>query len=199
MSAFAAPPVEVVEVDGEGEDEERLGGLLEGALGEVGGAEVGDRDEDRGQHPAPRAEVAERRQRRQRGEDADREDLADEGLAEADPRQRRDRVGERVRAQRVAGFRRRPEAAAQPLGPGQVQAEVVVEADADDAPAPAHRERDREDQGDDDGDRQALAQQRAAVAAPRLPPEQQRRGDDQGQQADRSRWSRAPAPARASR
>ena len=51
---------------GEGEDEERLGGLLEGALGEVGGAEVGDRDHGRGEQPPRRAEVAQSGQRRQR-------------------------------------------------------------------------------------------------------------------------------------
>ncbi len=89
--ALASPrsllALEPVQEEGEGEDEERLAGLLEGALGEVGGAEVGDRDEDRGEHPAPRAEIVERGQGDERGEDADREDLADEGLAEADARQ----------------------------------------------------------------------------------------------------------------
>ena len=63
-----------------------------------------------------------------------------------------------MRAERVAGFRGRAEAAAQPLGPGQVQAEVVVEADADQAPAAADREGDREDEADRDGDRQPGAQ-----------------------------------------
>jgi hypothetical protein len=147
-----------VQVDGEGEDEERLGHLLEGALGEVGSAQVGEGDERCGQRPAHGTEVAERRQRGQRREDGDREDLADEGLAEADARHRGDRVGERVRPQRVAGFRRRAEAAAQPLRPGEVQAKVVVEADPEQPPAPAHREGDREGEGDDEGDRQALPQ-----------------------------------------
>ena len=130
----------------DGEHEERLGGLLEGALGEVGGGQVGDGDQGRrragaapGRSPGSAASAV------SAGEDADREDLADEGLPEADPRHRRDRDGEAVRAERVAGVRRRPEAAAQPLGPGEVQAEVVVEADPEQAPAPADRERDRED------------------------------------------------------
>ncbi len=87
-----------------GEDEERLGQLLEGALGEVGGAEIGDGDQRGRQQPATRPEARQRRQGGQAGEDADREDLADEGLAEADPRHRRDRHGEAVRAQRVAGL-----------------------------------------------------------------------------------------------
>ena len=88
-SAPSPPPVEVVQVDGEGEHEERLGGLLEGALGEVGGGQVGDGDHGRGQQPPHRAEAGERRQRGQAGEHADRKDLADEGLAEANPRHRR--------------------------------------------------------------------------------------------------------------
>ncbi|HEX7246365.1 MAG TPA: hypothetical protein VF245_12470, partial [Solirubrobacterales bacterium] len=143
-----------MQVDGEGEDEERLGGLLEGALGVVGGPEVGHRDEDRGEHPSYRPQIAERPKRRDRRQHPDREDLADEGLAEADPGQRRDRVGERVWAQRVAGFRRRPQTAAQPLGPGQVQPEVVVEADTEEPPAAADRKGDRENQDDHRRDRQ---------------------------------------------
>ncbi len=170
-----------MQVEGEGEDEERLGGLLEGGLGEVGGAEVGDSDQGRREHPARRAELAQRRERGQRGEDGDREDLADEGLAEPDPGYRGDRVGKCVRAQRVAGFRRRPEPAAQPLGPGQVQAEVVVKADAEQPPAPAHREGDREYEGDDQRHRQALAQHRVLSRRPIVvgsqPPEDQARGN----------------------
>ena len=44
----------VAQADGDGEDEERLGGLLEGALGEVGGGEVGDGDQRRRQQRAAR-------------------------------------------------------------------------------------------------------------------------------------------------
>ena len=78
--------LEPVQEQGEGEDEERLAGLLEGALGEVRGAEVGDSDKDRGEDPAPWTEVVERGQGDERGENADREDLPDEGLTEADAR-----------------------------------------------------------------------------------------------------------------
>ena len=158
--------VDVEQADGEGEDEERLGGLLEGGLGEVGGG--------RGRERRPASRRAARRAGAEAraappsavsaGEDADREDLADEGLAEADPRHRRGRDREAVRAERVAGVGRRPEAAAQPLGPGQVQAEVVVEADPEQAPAAADRERDREHQGDDERHRQPCAQRPAGAS-----------------------------------
>ena len=147
---------------GDGEDEERLGELLEGALGEVGGGEVGDGDQGRRQHPPAGAEARQRPERGEPGEDADREDLADERLAEPDPRQRRGRHGEPVRAQRVAGIGRRPEAAAQPLGPGEVQAEVVVQPLPEHPPAPADRERDREHHRHGDRHRHARA--------PSLPP-----------------------------
>ena len=143
-----APPgrLEVAQADGDGEDEERLGELLEGALGEVGGGEVGDGDQRRRQRPPARAEARQRPEGGEAGEDADREDLADEGLAEADSRHRGGRHGEPVRPERVAGVGCRPEAAAQPLGPGEVQAEVVVQPDPQQPPAPADRERDREHQ-----------------------------------------------------
>ena len=145
----------VAQRQGEGEDEERLGGLLESALGEVGGGEVGERDHRRRQRAAHPAEVAQRGQRGQPDHDADREDLAEEGLAQRQPRHRGDGDRQPVRPQRVAGEGHGPEAAAQPLGPGQVEAEVVVEADADHAPAAADQEGDRQHQGDGDRDRQA--------------------------------------------
>ena len=140
---------------GDGEDEERLGGLLERALRVVGRRQVGGGDEDRAEDSPRRAQPRQRRQRGQRGEDPDRQDLADEGLPEADARHRRDGVGQRVRPERIARFRRRPEAAAQPLGPGEVEPEVVVEADAEQAPAAADRERDREDDRGRERDQQA--------------------------------------------
>ena len=54
-----------------------------------------------------------------------------------------------MRPQRVAGFGGWAKAAAQPLRPGEVQAEVVVEADAEQAPATANRAGNREDEGDE--------------------------------------------------
>ena len=183
-----------MEPDGEGEDEERLGRLLEGALGIVGGAQVGDGNQHCGERPPQRPEVIQGRQCGQRGEDADRDDLADEGLAEPDPRQRGNGVGQRVRSQRVAGFRRGSEAAAQPLGPGQVQAEVVVKADAEHPPASADGKGDRENEGNENGDQRPFAQ-RSVSAAPRLPPEDQRRDHDQSQHAER-RAGRVPRRSR---
>ena len=54
------------QVDRDGEDEERLGGLLEGRLGEVGGGHVGDRDKGRADHPAPGGDLAQRPERGER-------------------------------------------------------------------------------------------------------------------------------------
>ena len=110
---------------------------------------------------------AQRPQRGQPGEHADREDLADEALAEADPGHRGGRDREPVRAERVTGVGRRAEPAAQPLGPGEVQPEVVVEADAEQPPAPGHREGEGEDDRDHDRRRQPDPERaRRRVVAP---------------------------------
>lgn len=145
------------QVDGEGEDEQRLRGLLEGGLGVVGGGEVGEGDHRGGDRAPAGAQRPQRAQRRQPGHHPDRDDLAEEGLGEADSRHRRRRHRQPVRSQRVAGVWVRPEAAAQPLRPGEVQAEIVVEAHPEQAPAAADRERDRQRQQQHDGHRQTLA------------------------------------------
>ena len=104
------------QVEAEGEDEERLGGLLEGGLGEIGGGEVGNRDQRRGED-TPRPQLSERGERGQPGHHPDRDDLADEGLAEADPRHRGGGDREPVRAERVSRVRFRTDPAPQPLAP----------------------------------------------------------------------------------
>ena len=53
-AASGALPGGASRIDREGEDEERLGGLLEGGLGEVGGGEVGEGDHRRGERAAAR-------------------------------------------------------------------------------------------------------------------------------------------------
>ena len=181
----------------EGEHEERLGGLLEGGLGEVGGGEVGEGDQRRRRAAAVPGQPAQRPERGQPGQHPDRDDLAEEGLAEADPGDRGGRHRQPVRAQRVAGVRRRAEAAAQPLGPGQVQAEVVVEADPEQAPAAADHERDRQHEerrrAPPAGPRAGRRAPRRAAARPRP-----RRRPAAGRRRA-WRWSRAPAPAPAPR
>ena len=167
------------QADGEGEDEERLGGLLEGALGEVGGGEVGDATSVAASTPPPGAEVPAAPPARSAPV---RTPIAKISPTKAWPSPipgtAAIATASAVRAERVAGVGRRPEAAAQPLGPGEVQAEVVVEADPEQAPAAADRERDREDQ----------RRRRSPPAGPRaaaLPCGRRRRGRPRRRRGDR--------------
>ena len=91
--------------DREGQQERRGRRLLEGGLGEVGGHQVRAGDKHGGEEPAARCEPVERGPGGHRGQDRNRHDQADEGGAEADPRQVAERRGEAVRAERVARAR----------------------------------------------------------------------------------------------
>ena len=170
--------------DREGEHEQGLGRLLEGGLREVGRGEVGDRDQGRRQHRPYAPHPAQGSQRGQPGEDGDRLQLADERLAEADPRDDRCRDRDPVRAEGVAGIGAWPEPASQPLAPGEVEPEVVVEADPDQPPATADREGNRDDQRQHQGDGRAGGQ--GAVEAVGDPQPGQAEGAEH-EQADRRR------------
>src|SRR5206468_11729441 len=77
-----ARPPELAKGDREREDQQRHRRLLEGALGEERGSEVGQGGERGGGNAADRRELRQRRQRRERGEDRDRDEQSVEGALE---------------------------------------------------------------------------------------------------------------------
>ncbi len=149
------------ERDREGEHEQRLHRLLEGALDQVGGDEVGEADDQRAAEAPPAREQIEQRQRRQAGRDGDEQREAVERLHRARPE-----LGQggddRVRTERIAlGDQPLGAAGGETVDGEQVLRHVGVEPGAEDAEPSLDEERQRGEREGRQLDRDATTQRRA--------------------------------------
>ena len=140
----------------EGEDEEGLHRLLEGALGEVGGDHVGEADEEGAGDPVRPGQRGEGRQRGERGDDRDSDGEPVESLDEADPRSPVQGDDDRVRPERIALAQQLGAlAAGEPVGGQQVLGHVRVEAGAEDPEMAFGDEGERGREQGEEADREA--------------------------------------------
>ena len=143
----------------EGEDEEGLDRLLEGALGEVGGDHIGEADDQGAGGAGCRLQAREGGQGRERREDRHSDAEAAEALDEADAQALVEGDDDRVGPERVALVQQLPSLTmGQAVGGQQVLGHVRVEAGAEDPEVAFDRERERGRQQRDQRDRPARAQ-----------------------------------------
>ncbi len=143
----------------EGEDEQGLDRLLEGALGEVGGDDVGEADDQGAGGARDGPQAGEGGERGQRCEHGDSDTEAAEALDEADAQSLVQSDDDRVRPERVALVQQLSAlAVGEPVGSQQVLGHVRVEAGAEDPEVAFDRERQRGRQQRDQGDRPARPQ-----------------------------------------
>ncbi len=180
------------EQEGEGEHEQCLDRLLERSLGEIGGGQVRQRNDDRDEDAGKRANASQRLHDDQRGEHWGCERHPGEGLNQAGAEAFAQPGGDRVRAHRIPvadQARHLANPRVEPVRDQQVGGHVVVhQTHPEDPDAPVDDEWDRGDkQGEpccDGGNRQ--------VGPRRPPPRQDHCGnDDEHEQGDRDRGSAA--------
>ena len=161
----------------EGEHEERLHRLLEGALGEVGGDHVGEADEQRAGESLQPRQLGEGRERGETGEDGDREGEAVEALDEADPQALAEGDDDRVRAERVALAEELGALAVQkPVAGQQMLGHVRVEAGAEDSEVAFDQKRDaKRPAGRRDPTREPLTQRGPGAIGPGVDEKHRRR------------------------
>ena len=151
----------------EGEDEEGLDHLLEGALGVVGGDKVGEADHQGCGGATPSWLVGEGRQGREGGEDRCGDREAVEALDDAYSQALVQSDDHRVRAERVALAQElRAVAVGEAVGRQQVLGHVRVEAGAEDAEVAFDRKGQRGGEQRDDRDREAGAQRLSPALEP---------------------------------
>ncbi len=115
--------------------------LLEGALGEVGGDQIWEADQEGGGGAAPAGLIGESRERGQGGEDRRGDGEAVEALDDADAQAPVEGDDDGMRAERVALVQQlRADAVGEAVGCQQVLRHVGVEAGAEDAEVAFDRE-----------------------------------------------------------
>jgi hypothetical protein len=137
-------PLTLAQRQHEGQQEQRLHRLLEGALGEVGGDDVGEADEEGAGGARKRGKLLESGKCRQAGENRNGDSQAAEPLDEADPEALVQGHHDRVRTERIALVQQlRGLPVHQPICRQQVLGHVGVEARPEDPEVPFDGERER--------------------------------------------------------